>query len=62
MHCMFSAGPMTVFAQRAAGAGLLLMMVVAASLKDGADRQRLGATTFRWLNMGLAGSFLLLIG
>jgi hypothetical protein len=53
---------MTVFAQRAAGAGLLLMMVVAASLKDGADRQRLGATTFRWLNMGLAGSFLLLIG
>jgi hypothetical protein len=41
------AGPMTVFAQRAAGAGLVMMALVAYSLKDGADRQRLGATTFR---------------
>lgn len=37
---------------------MMLMTVVAYSLKDGADRQKLGATTFRWLNLGLAGSLL----
>eukprot|EP00879_Flechtneria_rotunda_P005067 GHRR01005344.1.p1 GENE.GHRR01005344.1~~GHRR01005344.1.p1 ORF type:complete len:226 (+),score=72.48 GHRR01005344.1:1165-1842(+) len=51
-------GPMTVFMQRVMGAGLLLMAIVAYSLKDGADREKLGATTFRWLNLGVAGTLL----
>lgn len=51
-------GPMTVFAERCAGAGLILMTMVAYSLKDGADRGKLGATTFKWLNLGMAGSLL----
>lgn len=54
-------GPMTVFAERCAGAGLMLMTLVAYSLKDGADRGKLGATTFRWLNLGLAGSLLSMV-
>lgn len=56
-----AAGPMTVFAERCAGAGLMLMTIVAYSLKDGADREKLGATTFRWLNLGLAGSLLSMV-
>eukprot|EP00878_Enallax_costatus_P013164 GHUV01013761.1.p1 GENE.GHUV01013761.1~~GHUV01013761.1.p1 ORF type:complete len:223 (+),score=45.17 GHUV01013761.1:1695-2363(+) len=51
-------GPMTVFMHRATGAGMLLMTLVAYSLKDGADREKLGATTFRWLNLGVACSML----
>lgn len=51
-------GPMAVFAERMTGAGLLLMTLVAYSLKDGADREKLGATTFRWLNLGASASFL----
>jgi hypothetical protein len=34
------------------------MTMVAYSLKDGADRGKLGATTFKWLNLGMAGSLL----
>jgi hypothetical protein len=40
-------GPMTVFLHRVTGAGMLLQTLVAYSLKDGADREKLGATTFR---------------
>lgn len=40
-------GPMTVFMQRVTGAGMLLQTLVGYSLKDGADREKLGATTFR---------------
>jgi len=40
-------GPMTVFMMRIVGGGLLMMTLVAYSLKDGADRQKLGALTFR---------------
>ncbi len=40
-------GPMSVFMNRVTGAGMLLMTLVAYSLKDGADRNKLGATTFR---------------
>lgn len=60
-HLCCSVGPMTVFAERSAGAGLMLMTLVAYSLKDGADRGKLGATTFRWLNLGLAGSLLSMV-
>jgi hypothetical protein len=49
---------MTVFMQRITGAGMLMMTLVAYSLKDGADREKLGATTFRWLNLGVACSML----
>eukprot|EP00775_Hariotina_reticulata_P012810 gene12810-12938_t len=51
-------GPMTVFMMRIVGGGLLMMTLVAYSLKDGADRQKLNALTFRWLNLGLACSIL----
>ncbi|WIA30867.1 hypothetical protein OEZ86_000922 [Tetradesmus obliquus] len=54
-------GPMTVFLHRVTGAGMLLQTLVAYSLKDGADREKLGATTFRWLNLGLAGSLLAMV-
>ena len=54
-------GPLTVFSERCAGAGLILMTLVAYSLKDGADRGKLGATSFRWLNLGLAGSLLAMV-
>eukprot|EP00882_Tetradesmus_deserticola_P007162 GHRQ01007541.1.p1 GENE.GHRQ01007541.1~~GHRQ01007541.1.p1 ORF type:complete len:412 (+),score=105.36 GHRQ01007541.1:881-2116(+) len=54
-------GPMTVFLHRVAGAGMLLQTLMAYSLKDGADREKLGATTFRWLNLGLAGSLLVMV-
>lgn len=54
-------GPMSVFAERCAGAGLMLMTLVAYSLKDGADRGKLGATSFRWLNLGVAGSLLSMV-
>eukprot|EP00882_Tetradesmus_deserticola_P025798 GHRQ01028367.1.p1 GENE.GHRQ01028367.1~~GHRQ01028367.1.p1 ORF type:complete len:264 (+),score=84.30 GHRQ01028367.1:154-945(+) len=44
-------GPMTVFLHRVAGAGMLLQTLMAYSLKDGADREKLGATTFRCVQL-----------
>lgn len=40
-------GPMTVFMKRVAGAGMVLMTMQAFSLKDAADRGKLGSLTFR---------------
>jgi hypothetical protein len=40
-------GPMTVFMKRVAGAGMVLMTLQAFSLKDAADRGKLGSLTFR---------------
>lgn len=40
-------GPVTVWVRRVTGAGLLLSTLVWYSLKDGADRGKLGATAFR---------------
>jgi hypothetical protein len=49
-------GPMTVFLHRVTGAGMLLQTLVAYSLKDGADREKLGATTFRCVRPGFAAA------
>ena len=40
-------GPVTVFMRRVAGAGMLLMAMVVFSLKEGADKGKLGTTPMR---------------
>lgn len=54
-------GPVTVFMRRVAGAGMLLMAMVAFSLKEGADKGKLGTTPMRWLNLGMSGSLLAML-